>query len=69
MVRLDYCNALLCGAREDVIRQLERLQRQAAKVVCKKYKTDHISTCDRIVYIYCIIGFLCLYLESRTSTS
>ena len=27
MVRLDYCNALLCGAREDVIRQLERLQR------------------------------------------
>ena len=23
MVRLDYCNALLCGAREDVIRQLE----------------------------------------------
>ena len=25
MVRLDYCNALLCGAREDVIRQLERL--------------------------------------------
>ena len=30
MVRLDYCNALLCGAREDVIRQLERLQRQAA---------------------------------------
>ena len=21
MVRLDYCNALLCGAREDVIRQ------------------------------------------------
>ena len=33
MVRLDYCNALLCGAREDVIRQLERLQRQAARVV------------------------------------
>ena len=41
MVRLDYCNALLCGAREDVIRQLERLQRQAARVVCKKYKNDH----------------------------
>ena len=40
MVRLDYCNALLCGAKEDVIRQLERLQRQAARVVCKKYKND-----------------------------
>ena len=43
MERLDYCNALLCGAREDVIRQLERLQRQAARVVCKKYKSDHTS--------------------------
>ena len=41
MVRLDYCNALLCGARKDVIRQLERLQRQAARVVFKKYKNDH----------------------------
>ena len=43
MVPLDYCNALLCGAREDVIRQLERLHRQAARVVCKKYKNDHTS--------------------------
>ena len=25
MVRLDYCNALLCGAREDVIRQLQSI--------------------------------------------
>ena len=41
MVRLDYYNALFYGAREDVIRQLERLQRQAARVVCKKYKNDY----------------------------
>ena len=46
MVRLDYCNALLCGAREDVIRQLERLQRQAAGVVCKKCKNDHTSVTE-----------------------
>ena len=38
--------ALLCGAREDVIRQLERLQRQAARVVCKKYKNDHNSVTE-----------------------
>ena len=43
MVRLDYCNALLCGAREDVMKQLEPLQRQAARVVCEKYKNDHYS--------------------------
>ena len=48
MVRLDYCNALLCGASEDVIRQLERLQRQAARVVCKKYKNDHNSVTELI---------------------
>ena len=48
IVRMDYCNALLCGAREDVIRQLERLQRQAARVVCKKYKNDHISVTELI---------------------
>ena len=41
MVRLDYCNALLCGARYDIIRQLERLQRKAVRVVCKIYKSDH----------------------------
>ena len=46
MVRLDYCNALLCGAREDVIKQLERLQRQVARVVCKKYKNDHNSVTE-----------------------
>ena len=46
MVRLDYCNALLCGAREDVIRQLERLQDQADRVVCKKYKNDHNSVTE-----------------------
>ena len=46
MVRLEYCNALLCGARDDVIRQLEQLQRQAARVVCKKYKNNHNSVTE-----------------------
>ena len=34
-VRLDYGNAMLCGARDSIIRQLERVQRQAARVVYK----------------------------------
>ena len=45
-VRLDYCNALLCGARKDLIRQLERLQRQATRVVCKKYKNEYTSVTE-----------------------
>ena len=48
MVRLDYCNALLCGAREDVIRQLERL----ARVVCKKYKNDHLTELCQYVLVF-----------------
>ena len=44
--RLDYSNALLCGARDDVIKQLERVQRIAARVVCKKYTNDHSSVTE-----------------------
>ena len=32
-IRLDYCNAVFGGVRNDVIRQLERVQRRAARVV------------------------------------
>ena len=39
-VRLNYGNALLCGARYGVIRQFERVQRQSARVVCRKIKYD-----------------------------
>ena len=37
-------SSVVQDSREDVIRQLERLQRQAARVVCKKYKNDHSVT-------------------------
>ena len=44
--RLAYSNALLCGARDDVIKQLERVQQMAARVVCKKYTNDHSSATE-----------------------
>ena len=44
--RLDYSNALLCGARDDVIKQLERVHPIAARVVCKKYMNDHSSVTE-----------------------
>ena len=44
-IRLDYCNAVFCGARNNVIRQLERVQRRAARVVCRKYN-DHSSVTE-----------------------
>ena len=44
--RLDYSNALLCGARENVIKQLERVHRIVARVVRKKYMNDHSSVME-----------------------
>ena len=44
-IRLDYCNAVFCGAKNDVIRQLERVQRRAARIVCRKYN-DHSSVTE-----------------------
>ena len=39
-------SSAMLSSKEDVIRQLERLQRQAARVVCKKYKNDHNSVTE-----------------------
>ena len=49
-VRLDYGNALLCGARDGVIRQLERAQRQAARVVCRKIKYDRHTSVSALLW-------------------
>ena len=43
---LDYSNVLLGGARDDVIKQLERVQRITERVVCKKYTNDHSSVTE-----------------------
>ena len=46
-VRLDHGNALLCGARYSVFSQLERVQRQTARVDCKKIMYDmHTSVTE-----------------------
>ena len=50
--RLDYSNALLCGARDDVIKQLERVQRVAARMVCKKYTNDHSSVTELLYALH-----------------
>ena len=60
MVMLNYCNAVLRGVREDVIRQIERLQRQAARVVCKKYKNDHNSVTELMWGFYLSLTLTCL---------
>ena len=44
--RLDYSNALLCGAQDDVVKQVERVERIAERVMCKKYTNDHSSVTE-----------------------
>lgn len=46
--RLDYCNAVFCDSSDAVIKQLERVQRQAARVVCKRYDNDHSSVTEML---------------------
>ena len=43
MSRIDYCNSLLSGVNESSISTLQRIQNNAARLIFKRKKTDHIS--------------------------
>ena len=41
--RLDYCNSLLVGVADHVIRKLQRVQNAAARMITGTCKFDHIT--------------------------
>ena len=41
--RLDYCNSILTGLPKDELKRLQRIQNNAARLVYKKKKRDHIT--------------------------
>ena len=41
--KLDYCNSVLVGLPAEQIYRLQRVQNDAARLICKKRKRDHIT--------------------------
>ena len=41
--RIDYCNSLLAGCPKQLIHKLKKVQNNAARLICRTPKSDHIS--------------------------
>ena len=41
--RLDYCNSVFAGLQADQVARLQRIQNNAARLVMKKRKRDHVT--------------------------
>ena len=41
--RIDHCNSLLAGCPKQLIHKLQKVQNNAAKLICRTPKSDHIS--------------------------
>ena len=43
-MRLDYCNSLLCGISDTVLRRLQSVQNAAARAITRTPRRDHITS-------------------------
>ena len=68
--KLDYCNSLLAGLPNDTLNRLQSIQNNAARLISRTRKTDHITPIlkdlhwlpvkERIVYKICMTVFKCI---------
>ena len=42
-LRLGYCNALLYGLPQTMLKRLQRVQNCAARLICRRKKHDHVT--------------------------
>ena len=69
--RLDYCNSLLYGINDGLLKKLQAVQNAAARVTTKTRKFDHITPVlrelhwlpvrKRIVYKLAVMVYKCLH--------
>ena len=43
MSRIDYCNSVLAGCPKQLIHKLQKVQNNAARLICRTPKSDHTS--------------------------
>ena len=48
--RIDYCNSLLAGCPKQLIHKLQKVQNNAARLICRTSKFDHISPVLHILH-------------------
>ena len=58
--RLDYCNSVFIGLPADQITQLQRVQNNAARLVMKKRKRDHVTSLLKELH-WLPVKFRCQY--------
>ena len=79
--KMDYCNSLYAGLPDEIIGRIQKVQNNAARVIFKKRKRDHVTPLmielhwlpvkQRIVYKICVIVYKSLngispsYLTSK----
>jgi len=69
--RLDYCNSLLYGINDGLLKKLQAVQNAATRVTTKTRKFDHITPVlrelhwlpvrKRIVYKLAVVVYNCLH--------
>lgn len=77
--KLDYCNSLYANLPDDALNKLQRFQNQAAKIVLKKKKSDHVTPLllylhwlpvkARIVYKTAVLCHKCIHKKSPSYLS